>query len=312
MLRIGFLLQFLFDLPQPLLQRFALRRRQRGRRLGQRSRRRGQMKIEIAGQRRVVPRHLLAVGHAEHLLAHVDHDGGEVAPGRLDALGQRRRERRIASRAVERHVAGLRRVGDEGADPRLHLRQAAADAGRARAHRARQVAPQRIVAAGVEEHDVGLGFALQLHLLEHEIQRHRLEIEIALVLQLRIDRHQVVAPAHLQAMPGVEEDAGVGDRQRAGEVAHLQVECPLVQVEPEQHLDADFLQRGRHVGGIVGRIGERARVRIGRIADDQGDAFLRGGGLHQHQRGGEASAEIDGGGRHAECDGRRPAIAHHD
>ncbi|HEU0157885.1 MAG TPA: hypothetical protein VFR00_01165 [Hyphomicrobiaceae bacterium] len=30
--------------------------------------------------------------------------------------------------AIERNIAGLRRVGDEGADTRLHLRQSVADA----------------------------------------------------------------------------------------------------------------------------------------------------------------------------------------
>ena len=96
-------------------------------------------------------------------------------------------------------------------------------------------------------------------------------------------------------MPGVEENAGIGVGQRTGEVAHLQVEGPLVEVEPEQHLDADLFQRGRHVGGIVGGIGERARVRIGRIADDQRDAFLRGCRLNKHQRGGRSNNEMCGG-----------------
>ena len=80
---------------------------------------------------------------------------------------------------------------------------------------------------------------------------------------------------------------------------------------PSDHLDADLFQRGRHVGGIVGRIGERARVRVGRIADDQGDAFLRGSRLNKDERGGRSDDEVYGGGSHAEGNATRAAMTHH-
>ena len=116
-----------------------------------------------------------------------------------------------------------------------------------------------IVAAGVEEHDVGLVGAAELHLLQDEIEVDGVEVEVALALQLGIDGNEVVAPDHLQPVPGIEEDGDVGVFEQVGEVAHLGVELALVDVDAEDDVEPGALERGGDVVGVVDRVGERAR-----------------------------------------------------
>ena len=74
--------------------------------------------------------------------------------------------------------------------------------------RARQVRRQRIVAAGVEEDDVGarVGF----HAAQHEIEVDGAEVEIGLGLDLCVDRHQIVLAGDLQSVAGVKQQRHVG------------------------------------------------------------------------------------------------------
>ena len=97
---------------------------------------------------------------------------------------------------------------------------------------------KRIVAAGVEEHDVGLVGAAELHLLQDEVEVDGVEVEIALALHAGIDGHEIVAPGDLQAVAGIEEDGDVGVLQQVGEVADLGVERALVDVDAEDDLEA--------------------------------------------------------------------------
>ena len=270
---VRLLAHLLLELAQAILGRGRGRRRLR-QSLRRGSRRRSRMEIELARQRRVVPGHLLAGGGCKHVAAHLDHHGRQRAAGLAHGLGQRRREGRVARRAVHRHVAGLGRVGDERPDARLQLRKPLAECRRARAHAARERARQRVVAAGIEEDDVGLRLAPELHLLQDEVDRHGLEVEIALARELRVDRDQEVAPAHLQPVPGVEQHRHVGLAERAGEVAHLEVEAALVEVEPDDDLEPRLLQRGGDVLGVVDGIGERRRMHVGGVADDEREALL--------------------------------------
>ena len=150
--------------------------------------------------------------------------------------------------------------------------ETAAHRARARAHGARQVLGQRIVPAGIEEHQVGLGAAL--HLLQHQIDRHGLEVEIALGVETGIDRGDVVLPRHLQAMAGIEEQRHVGAAQGLLERADGLLGGGPVEVASLDDLEAETSQRHRHAAGIVGRIGELHRVLIGRVADHQRDALF--------------------------------------
>src|SRR5262245_28950674 len=119
-------------------------------------------------------------------------------------LLQRRREGRVAPRSIACNGARLGRIGNERAKARRDRCKTAVLAHPARAHRARQVARERIVATGIQKDDVGLGIAL--HLLEHKIELDGLKIEIPFGLKLGIRGYKIVETADLQAMAGVKED----------------------------------------------------------------------------------------------------------
>ena len=108
-----------------------------------------------------------------------------------------------------------------------------------------EVARQRIVAAGVEEQDVGLGLAL--HGLLHEIETHGLDAQCGGARKLGVHRHEVVHARDLQAVARIVEHAGVGAGKRAFEFEDLAVHGALVEVGAEDHREAQRLERGGHV-----------------------------------------------------------------
>jgi hypothetical protein len=151
---------------------------------------------------------------------------------------------------------------------------------------------------GVEEHDVGFIRAAELHLLHDEVEVDGVEVEIALALQMRVDGNEVVAPGHLQPVPGVEEDGRVGVFQEVGEIAHLGVERALVEVDTEDDVEAGALQRRGDLVGVVDRIGELRDLLVGGVADHERDALFRGGGECEEEAGCEERE--DGGERAGE------------
>ena len=78
-------------------------------------------------------------------------------------------------------------------------------------------------------------------------------------------------------MTGIKEKAHLRGLKSCAEIADHCVERHLVEIEPFDHLKAEFFQRGAHVCGIVLGIIEPWRVLIGRVADDERDAVGRGG-----------------------------------
>ena len=226
----------------------------------------------------MVPGHLRPTRGRHDLLANLDHRCRQVMPLDAHALDECGREGRVAPLAVERDVTGLRRVGDEGAEPGRCRRKAAADPGRASPHRASEIARERIVAAGVEDDDRRLALALDLHLAQYEFEFHRLELEVALALELGVDRHQVALQADLQPVSRVEEERDVGIGELVGEDPHGAVELAPVGIERLDDIESDGLQRRRHVAGVVQRVGERRGALIGAVADDQRNARLGKGG----------------------------------
>ena len=75
-------------------------------------------------------------------------------------------------------------------------------------------------------------------------------------------------------MAGIEEQPDVGADQRFRKVAHDAVHAGLVEVATLDHLEAEALERSRHVGGVVARIFQLGGVAVGGIADDERDALL--------------------------------------
>jgi hypothetical protein len=52
-------------------------------------------------------------------------------------------------------------------------------------------------------------------------------------------------------VPGIEKDGDVGALQQLGEVAHLVIEGALVEVDPEEDVEARSLERGRDLVGVI-------------------------------------------------------------
>ena len=146
----------------------------------------------------------------------------------------------------------------------------------------RQLLFERIVAAGVEEDDVGLGAALEL--LHDARQRDQRNVDLGLVFDLRVDRHEIVLAIHLQAVAGIEEQRDVGLLGGPAELDQRLDQRAAVEVGAADHLEAERLEALRHVVGVVARIGELRREFIGRVADDQRNARSRRPGRCQPEQ----------------------------
>ena len=140
------------------------------------------------------------------------------SPACLIVAGQRLGIGAVAVGAVLRDVAGLRRVGDQRALRRAHLRKAAV--GGAQAARA-----ERIVTAGIEDHHVEPR-ARALHLAQHEIDVDHLEIDVGLARRIGADRHQIVRAGDLHAVAGIIEQRDVGALDLPAEILHGDVHAP--------------------------------------------------------------------------------------
>jgi hypothetical protein len=191
-------------------------------------------------------------------------------------LEQCGRERAVAiGPAVSRFLSGGRRKGDQGvAAGRLHAREPAPElrAALKRGQAAAEILGQRIVAAGIEEDEVGrrLGF----HQPDDGVELDRLGGEQELVLEPGIGGDQVVPVIHLQAVARIEEQADLRLVERARELLDGLGEVLLIEVASEQHLEPELLQRLGDVGGVVAGIAQGRGVRVGRVPDHQGDATL--------------------------------------
>jgi hypothetical protein len=184
---------------------------------------------KLARQRRMLPRHLSALGLPHDIVAHRDQNCAHIVVRRRHVFDQRACKRRVSSCPIEGYVSRLGREADEGADPGFSRRKASPDVCGTRAHGAREIACKRIIPAGVDEQDVGRRLALHGPL--HEIEAHHLEIQRRWSLQLSIDRYDVVLPRNLKAMSGVEKQPNLGAIKRRGEIADFSFQGRLVQIE---------------------------------------------------------------------------------
>jgi hypothetical protein len=177
---------------------------------------------------------------------------------------------------VGRHHAGRGREGDIGAaDRRVDGRKPAA---RQLARRA-QALLERILAAGVEEDERDARVAL--HLLEHDREIERLEVDITVAVDIGADRQNPVLALGLERVTRIVEEARVGAVGPGAEAAHGLLERRAVGIENEINLEAEALECRRRVAGIVEGMRQRGRVGVVGGADHQRDAplgRLEGGG----------------------------------
>jgi len=231
----------------------------------------GRVQVDVLGRQRAVEERLLrAVGRLDHPVP----DEAEHLADLHPRLPQRRDQRggvgAVAGLAVLRHGAFLGGVGDQRVALGLDGGEAPPDGARGAGH----LLQERVVAAGVQDHHAQRVGALDRP--QGEFQRHRLEIHVPVGFERRVDRDQIVAPVHLDAVAGVvdDRDLGVGG-------------IPLEALQRAQKLDLaevlmvvdDEAKTPQHVGevrGVVGGIGERGDIGVGGVADHQ-RALHRGG-----------------------------------
>jgi hypothetical protein len=78
----------------------------------------------------------------------------------------------------------------------------------------------------------------------------------------------------LQGVPGIVEDGDIGALDLAGEVLDRFLHRGTVGIEAERGVEAETLQRRRHVLGVIARIPERRNVAVVGVADHERDAPL--------------------------------------
>jgi hypothetical protein len=136
-----------------------------------------------------------------------------------------------------------------------------------------QIGGKRVVAASVEEDDAGRDIAQ--HLLQHEVELDRLEIEIGFGSELGVHGSKKVLAVDLEPVTGIIEEADIGAGKDVGESADALLHVTLRQIDAVDDFKAEVPQLRGHVAGIVAGIGKARNVRVGGIADNEGDALLR-------------------------------------
>ena len=104
----------------------------------------------------------------------------------------------------------------------------------------RELLGERVVAAGVEEDDVGLAAALQL--LHDARQRHQRQVDLGLELDHGVDRHQIVLAVHLQPVAGIEEQRDVGLFGCAAELDQRLDQRAAIEIGAAEHLEAEAFE----------------------------------------------------------------------
>ncbi len=93
------------------------------------------------------------------------------------------------------------------------------------------MAAERIVAAGIEQHQVDprAGF---LKFVEDARCRNHLHEDIAFVLRVGVDRHQIIEAMRLHAMAGIIKQRHIGAGQLGRKILQRLIETSLVEIEP--------------------------------------------------------------------------------
>ena len=115
-------------------------------------------------------------------------------------------------------------------------------ADRARSDGALHVLGEGIVAAGIEDDEAQ--FLGRLDRQQHAVERERLVIDVGVALQLGVDRDQVIATIHLDAVTGVIDHGDVGIAGAVGKIAQRAAGVGSGQIVARiDHVETGILQR---------------------------------------------------------------------
>ncbi len=191
---------------------------------------------DVADQGFLNPRDLLPVGLRDDVRAHApEHVGQRDLRGR-QVLQEGGGEGAVCAGSVLGHFSRRGREGDVHAGRHVGI---AGQSGRG-VHRACRcgLAHERIVAARVEEDDVGAARVVQGG--KDLVHVEQLEGGGPLVLELGVGRHQVVASVELKAVAGVIHDRDIGARYFQHEVRDDAPHRGVVEIVAVHDLETDL------------------------------------------------------------------------
>ena len=198
----------------------------------------------------------------------------DLDAGLRDVGHQRAGERAVgAGLAVERGLAGAGSKRDQRAFAGLHFGKTGLHIDAAGGLGGTDFGRERIVAAGVEEHQLDLGIAHGLFEREVDIDGGA-QLDIHFGFEVGVDRQQIIGAVHRDAVAGIEEHRDVGAFRLLAEVEQLFRHLVAGEVGPFHDLEADIAQELGHRLGVDRRVRQRRHVLVGAVADHEGDALV--------------------------------------
>ncbi len=236
----------------------------------------------------MAPGQLALVGLFIDLGANLGHRLLDLDAGGGDVGDQGARERAVgAFLTVE---CGLARAGgerDQGAFAGFHFGQACAYRHAAGRGIRLDLRRERIVAAGIEEHQLDLGVAHGLVEREVDVDGGA-ELDVHFRFDVGVNRQQIVGAADGDAVTGIKEDGDVGALRLLAEVQQLFRHLVAGEVGAFDDLEADIAQHAGHRLGVDRRVRKLGDVLVGAVADHESDApfgVCGAGGNHHAKQG---------------------------
>ncbi len=180
--------------------------------------------------------------------------------------------------AVERGLAGAGGERDQRAFAGFHLRKPRLHRHAAGGGIRLDLGGERIVAAGIEEHQLDLGVAHGLVEREIDIDRGA-QFDIHFRFDVGIDRQQIIGAADGDAVAGIEEYRDVGALRLLAEFEQPLGHLVAGQVSALDDIEADIAKHARHRLGVNRGVGKLGDILVGAVADHKGDAAVGLGGV---------------------------------